>query len=311
MSGPPVGVGSAMSEPIRVGPAIHHMFGSVNSEIAPDQRSLRLLDVGSGNGQLLAFLSQMLARHRPELDFQPYGFDVSDSGVQEVGYLDQAVEFLSAQAPSIPWRERIRMLTSHDRWPYEDGSFDLVVSNHVIEHVSDLDFVFSEIRRVLKDGGVSLHLFPLGHYVYEGHFFMPFVHWFKDHDAIRGFARMASRWGWGLYRRERKLGSQEDLDHYAERLADFLVHDCNYMTHGQVLDLAKRHHLRCSFRHTEHFYTNKLRLLFNRTPRYHFDPPRHALLHSALVMLLMWISSITVRLEKKYIYREVAGALDR
>lgn len=291
------------------------MFGVVNSEIARDQRSVRLLDVGSGDGHLLAFLHRMLAQHRPGLDFQPYGFDVSDSGVQELGYFDQAIAYLSAEVPSVPWHERIRMITSHERWPYEDGSFDLVVSNHVLEHVTDLDFVFSEIRRVLKDGGVSLHLFPLSHYMIEQHVFIPFIHWLKDHDAIRGYARMASRLGLGRYRSDRRRGLVKDLaldlDRYAERLADFLVHDVNYMTHGQVHALAKRHHLRCTFRHTEHFYWNRLRLLFRRAPRYDFTTPRHALLHSALVRVLMLISSITVRLEKKYSYREVTGALDR
>ena len=40
--------------------------------------------------------------------------------------------------------------------PYDDGTFDVVVSFHVIEHVQDdLNFV-SEIYRVLKDGGVFI-----------------------------------------------------------------------------------------------------------------------------------------------------------
>lgn len=38
--------------------------------------------------------------------------------------------------------------------PYDNNTFDLVHSNQVIEHLFDLDIFISEIRRVLKPGGV-------------------------------------------------------------------------------------------------------------------------------------------------------------
>lgn len=41
----------------------------------------------------------------------------------------------------------------NQRWPQEDGSADLVTCNLVLEHVSDLSFIFSEAARVLVDGG--------------------------------------------------------------------------------------------------------------------------------------------------------------
>lgn len=37
--------------------------------------------------------------------------------------------------------------------PYEDESFDVVVANHMLYHVPDLDKALSEVRRVLKTGG--------------------------------------------------------------------------------------------------------------------------------------------------------------
>jgi SAM-dependent methyltransferase len=46
------------------------------------------------------------------------------------------------------------------RLPFSDATFDLVVSNQVLEHVQDHDAAFSEICRVLKPGALSLHLFP-------------------------------------------------------------------------------------------------------------------------------------------------------
>jgi SAM-dependent methyltransferase len=42
----------------------------------------------------------------------------------------------------------------HDRWPLEDGSIDLCVSQNVLEHVPRPELFFSECARVLKENGV-------------------------------------------------------------------------------------------------------------------------------------------------------------
>ena len=41
-----------------------------------------------------------------------------------------------------------------ERLPFEDGTFDAVVSNQVIEHVFDTDHFVAESHRVLKPGGL-------------------------------------------------------------------------------------------------------------------------------------------------------------
>jgi len=43
-----------------------------------------------------------------------------------------------------------------ERWPYDDGSVDVVHSNQVIEHVPYTDHFMAEIRRVLKPGGYAI-----------------------------------------------------------------------------------------------------------------------------------------------------------
>ncbi len=45
--------------------------------------------------------------------------------------------------------------------PFDDGSFDYVMSNHVLEHVEDEERAVSEIRRVLKDDGCWIFSFPI------------------------------------------------------------------------------------------------------------------------------------------------------
>jgi ubiquinone/menaquinone biosynthesis C-methylase UbiE len=52
-------------------------------------------------------------------------------------------------------------------WPFEHLSFDLITCNLILEHVQDIDFVFSEAIKVLKLGGYffisELHPFKQYH----------------------------------------------------------------------------------------------------------------------------------------------------
>ncbi len=54
--------------------------------------------------------------------------------------------------PTTPDIERVDMLAI----PYPDESFDLVIANHVLEHVSDDLQSLQELRRVLKVGGKAI-----------------------------------------------------------------------------------------------------------------------------------------------------------
>lgn len=44
--------------------------------------------------------------------------------------------------------------------PFEDNSFNVIFSSNVLEHVEDLDSAFSEMKRVLKPGGIMIHTMP-------------------------------------------------------------------------------------------------------------------------------------------------------
>lgn len=51
-------------------------------------------------------------------------------------------------------------LASYDgrHMPFDDGAFDIVMSNAVLEHVEDLDSLFREARRVTRPDGIAYHL---------------------------------------------------------------------------------------------------------------------------------------------------------
>ncbi|WP_246582619.1 MerR family transcriptional regulator [Clostridium mobile] len=52
------------------------------------------------------------------------------------------------------WENRFNfaVVDAHDL-PYSDGSFDIVIANHMLYHLGDLNKALSEVKRVLKTGG--------------------------------------------------------------------------------------------------------------------------------------------------------------
>jgi SAM-dependent methyltransferase len=69
----------------------------------------------------------------------------------------------------------LRLIDSAEtyRIPFEDSTFDFVFSESVFEHVKNHGDALAEICRVLKPGGVSLHLFPPKWIPIEPHVFVP------------------------------------------------------------------------------------------------------------------------------------------
>jgi SAM-dependent methyltransferase len=230
------------------------------------------------------------------------GFDVSDSEVQAKGFLDEALETLAREIPGVDWRARVSMLTSTQAWPYQDASFDWVISNHVLEHVRDHELVFGQVERVLRPGGRSVHLFPVRESVLEGHLHIPCVHWIRDHDRMRGYIRTMTRLGFGNYRQHRAEDPSLGIERFAETRADFINTFTNYLTKREVFALAKRVGLRCSFRYTEHFLFAKLRQVLAMAPAHRVTPLRVPVLRALLLFLSSRLTSVTIVMEKLQSY---------
>jgi SAM-dependent methyltransferase len=95
----------------------------------------RVLDVGCGEGRFAAELVR--------------------TGAEVVG-LDVAAEPLRRARERYPKLVDLRQAPAAGAWPLEDASFDAVWAGEVIEHVADTAGWLSELRRVLRSGGLLL-----------------------------------------------------------------------------------------------------------------------------------------------------------
>jgi ubiquinone/menaquinone biosynthesis C-methylase UbiE len=101
----------------------------------------RILDYGCGVGGWLGLLS------RAYPDAQLNGVDISVN----------AIEKARKRFPG----SRFECFTGN-KAPYDDGTFDLIFSYHVLEHVDDVHASIADIARMLAPGGYAVIIFPCG-----------------------------------------------------------------------------------------------------------------------------------------------------
>ncbi len=89
------------------------------------------------------------------------------ASVPEVHGMDIEGEHLRAAAGNVP--EAPLNLSQGEQLPYPDGSFDLVLSHEVLEHVQDDCRAASEIVRVLRVGGRAVIFVPNRLFPFETH----------------------------------------------------------------------------------------------------------------------------------------------
>lgn len=85
------------------------------------------------------------------------------TGKQALALSELGLEVSAIDIPSSDYAEhRLFPVQDYDgrTIPFEDGSFDVVYSSNTLEHVEDLTRMHSEIARVLKPGGKSIHIMP-------------------------------------------------------------------------------------------------------------------------------------------------------
>lgn len=159
----------------------------------------RLLDIGTGRG--------LMAAH-----FQSLGCAVTAS--DRTNILAPGLDFPFAQ-------------TSGTELPFSDHSFDIVLYNHVIEHVgerADQLMHLREIRRVMAKGSILYLAVPNRWALLEPHYQMAFLSWLPE--------RIAS-----AYLRMRRKGSWYDCRPFSSRGIRDMMKRSGFVPEDVTLDL--------------------------------------------------------------------------
>ena len=124
-------------------------------DLANLPQPIRMLEVGTGSGGIAHYFGT-----HPQLRCEVDAVDVHDNRLVTEGYRYQQV--------------------SDTQLPFADQSFDVVLTNHVIEHVGDelaQRAHLAEVYRVLRPGGVGYLAVPNRWMLVEPHYRLVFLSW--------------------------------------------------------------------------------------------------------------------------------------
>lgn len=129
-----------------------------------DMTDATVLEIGTGSGVAAASLAEVVGKNGAV-----FATDVKDQRIVTEGY-----EFRQVNGTTLP---------------FADEQFDVVISNHVIEHVGnehDQRHHLTEIKRVMKPDGLLYLAVPNKWRLIEPHYRIPLLSWLpkKAADAI-------------------------------------------------------------------------------------------------------------------------------
>jgi 2-polyprenyl-3-methyl-5-hydroxy-6-metoxy-1,4-benzoquinol methylase len=122
------------SEPPYLKTRLAFLLEHAGSVGAPAQSPVRVLDIGCGEGQFTAELARA--------GFSVVGVNVAHEPLRRAHLRDPGLD--------------LRVVPLEGLWPLADASFDVVWAGETIEHVADTAGWLSEVRRVLRSGGILL-----------------------------------------------------------------------------------------------------------------------------------------------------------
>lgn len=114
--------------------------------VAPEQlRGMRILDLGSGSGRDCYTLAQLVG---------PTGYVLGvDMTEQQLEIANRHVEYHNDKFGYANVEFRFGHIEELDKLELEDSSFDIIISNCVINLSTDKEAVLREVHRLLKPGG--------------------------------------------------------------------------------------------------------------------------------------------------------------
>jgi ubiquinone/menaquinone biosynthesis C-methylase UbiE len=153
--------------------------------------SLNCLDIGCSSG----IITSLLADHFG----MAIGMEIDQEAIQYARHHSSStrVQFLAADSMALP---------------FHDNSMDVILCNHIYEHVPCADQMMDEIYRVLKEEGFCYFSAGNKYMMIEGHYGLPFLSWvpkplahlylrmtgkgnfyYEEHRSLRGLKQLVKR----------------------------------------------------------------------------------------------------------------------
>ncbi len=123
-----------------------NILARLNVPLSP---TARILDFVCGAGRTVYRLLDQ--------GYDAFGYDVND--------------YLELRTPAD--RSLFFIADSASGLPFEDNSFDLILTEQVFEHVKDQVGVFRELHRILRPDCCAIHTFPARYSIIEPHTYVP------------------------------------------------------------------------------------------------------------------------------------------
>lgn len=213
----------------------------INNKRPDTTYPLRILDLGCGRGELVGQLRC--------LGFDAYGVDIDARFIKAGDILNKKKN---------TFFPILSVSNSNGKTLFEDNFFDIVISNQVLEHVSNIDNIAQEMSRFLKTSGVVFNLFPARFRIFEPHYRLPFVHWLPKSNIrrimISLFIRivMASRFFPNYTLAER-----------TEIVYKFSVEDAFYRPLSDIIDSFRSHGIELNARKEMRYHLNSYNKRFS------------------------------------------------
>lgn len=163
----------------------------------------RVLDCGCGEAGKSVYYASLGAAHVTGIDIFPDYAERAQAFAKKKN-LDDVFSFQLADATKLP---------------FEDNSFDTIIMNDFIEHVSDPESALKEALRVLSVGGRIYTNFPPYYHPYGAHLSdaigMPWVHcFFSDDSLIRVYKKKVAEFPDGADRIRFRFSKDENGKEY-------------------------------------------------------------------------------------------------
>jgi SAM-dependent methyltransferase len=193
----------------------------VNSVAAP---GAKVLDYGCGHGTLVGMFL--------DAGFDAFGCDIRWPGA----------EYTLHDTTELGKSGRLHYFESGGRLPFDDDTFDVIVSDQVFEHVSPIEASVREIERVVKPDGVMYHHFPSRSVIREGHIGLPWSHRLPKGRARLAYATLLRRLGLGIFKDDRPAAE------WAAEKLEWIDNWTEYRSAKEIHEIFGRH---ATLRHRE------------------------------------------------------------